>query len=67
MNVRFTGDTDLDFVRGMVPHHQGAVDMARVELQYGKDPQLRKLARNIIASQQQQVAFMDKWLAAHGK
>ena len=51
MSIPYTGDSDKDFVAGMIPHHQGAVDMAKVELQYGKDPQLKQLARNIIKSQ----------------
>ena len=67
MNVPYTGDADRDFVAGMIPHHQGAVDMARVELKYGKDPALKKLARDIIASQDEQIAFMRKWQAKHAK
>ena len=67
MNVPYTGDTDRDFVAGMIPHHQGAVDMARIELQYGKDPALKKLARNIIASQDKEIAFMRQWQARHAK
>jgi uncharacterized protein (DUF305 family) len=67
MNVPYTGNTDRDFVAGMIPHHEGAVDMARVELRYGKDPALRKLARTIIASQQKEIAFMQKWQAQHGR
>jgi uncharacterized protein (DUF305 family) len=67
MNVPYTGDADRDFVTGMIPHHQGAVDMARVELKYGKDPALKKLARNIISSQEEQIAFMRQWQARHAK
>ena len=44
MDVKPTGKTDKDFVMMMMPHHQGAIDMAKVELQYGKDPMLRKMA-----------------------
>ncbi len=62
MNISYTGDTDSDFVRGMIPHHQGAVDMARIVLQYGKDPEIRKLAQDIIASQEKEIAFMQSWL-----
>ncbi|WP_158747299.1 DUF305 domain-containing protein [Acidisphaera sp. L21] len=65
MDVPYTGDADHDFVMGMLPHHQGAVDMARVELQYGHDLALRKLARDIIASQTKEQAFMRRWLERH--
>jgi len=61
-----TGDTDRDFVAMMIPHHQGAVDMAKVELRYGKDAMLRKLAKNIIASQDKQIIQMKRWQAKHG-
>jgi uncharacterized protein (DUF305 family) len=66
MNVPYTGDADKDFVSQMIPHHQGAVRMAEVELQYGKDPAIRKLARDIIKAQKQEIAFMKKWQAKHG-
>ncbi len=67
MSMEMTGNADIDFAQGMLPHHQGAVDMAKVELQYGKDPELRKLADDIIKSQQTEIAFMKAWLAKHGK
>jgi uncharacterized protein (DUF305 family) len=67
MAITYSGDADKDFVAGMMPHHQGAIDMARVELQYGKDPQLRKLAQDIIAAQQKEIAFMKTWQAKQAK
>ena len=57
-----TGDPDHDFASMMVPHHQGAVDMAKVELLYGKDPVLRRLAQEIIVTQQQEIAVMRRQL-----
>ena len=60
-----TGDPDKDFAMMMLPHHQGAIDMARVELKYGKDPTLRALAEAIIEAQGKEINEMKEWTAAH--
>lgn len=61
----YSGSTDRDFVEHMMPHHEGAVAMAKIELQYGKDPALKRMARDIIKSQDEEIVFMKKWLKAH--
>jgi ribosomal protein L16 Arg81 hydroxylase len=58
MTIKPTGDVDRDFVAMMVPHHQGAVDMAKAELNYGHNDQLRRLAQEIVATQQQEITVM---------
>ena len=58
-------DIDASFAAMMVPHHQGAVDMARLQLLYGKDPALRRLAQSIIAEQQVEIQRMNAWLRKH--
>lgn len=65
MDVVLTGNADRDFALLMIPHHQGAVDMAQVELKYGTDPQLREMAQMIVDSQQAEIEELQKWLADH--
>lgn len=58
MGIAASGDVDQDFVGMMIPHHQGAIDMAQAELRYGKNEQLRRIAQEIIVEQQQEIAAM---------
>jgi len=64
-SVEASGDGDVDFVRLMLPHHQAAIDMAKTQLLYGKDPQMRRLAQEIITDQQSEIALMHLWLKQH--
>jgi uncharacterized protein (DUF305 family) len=57
-----SGNSDVDFVTFMIPHHQAAIDMAKTELLYGKDPQIRRLAQEIITDQQLEIELMRRWL-----
>lgn len=66
MEAEYTGDVDLDFARGMVPHHRGAVDMARIELEHGTDPQMRRLAETVIRTQNQEISMMQQWMVRRG-
>ena len=62
----YTGNADVDFIRGMIPHHQGAVEMAKIVLEHGKDPEVRKLAEAVIAAQEAEIKWMQDWLAKNG-
>ena len=63
MAMSYTGDADRDFATGMIPHHEGAVAMANVLLQYGKSPEMRKLAEDIVKSQNAEISMMREFLA----
>ena len=60
--IKPSGDSDVDFVRLMLPHHQAAIGMAKTQLLYGKDPQMRRLAQEIITDQQLEIELMQRWL-----
>jgi len=64
-SIEESGTSDVDFVRLMLPHHQAALDMARTQLMYGKDPEIRRLAQEIITDQQSEIELMQLWLKQH--
>ncbi|HKG82906.1 MAG TPA: DUF305 domain-containing protein [Beijerinckiaceae bacterium] len=66
MAVPYTGDPDVDFRVQMIPHHQGAIDMARVALRHANDPWTRQMAEGVIVEQQREIAEMQQWLARRG-
>jgi hypothetical protein len=66
MSQPFTGDPDVDFRIHMIPHHQGAIDMARVAMRHANDPWTRQLAESVIVEQQREIAEMQAWLAKRG-
>jgi uncharacterized protein (DUF305 family) len=67
MDIAFTGNADVDFVKGMIPHHEGAIDMAKTVLAFGKDSAVRKLAEEIVKAQESEIALMKAWLDKNAK
>ena len=67
MSITFTGNADVDFVKGMIPHHQGAIDMARTVIAFGKDPEVRKLAEAVIKAQEGEIALLKEWIKKNGQ
>ena len=66
-SMPMSGDVDYDFAMMMRIHHQGALDMAKSELDHGKNPEMRAMAKKIIAAQKKEIAQFDKWIAKHKK
>ncbi len=62
-----TGNTDVDFAKMMIPHHQGAIDAARIEVQSGKDPMLKKMAEKIIKDQEKEISELKEWVSKNAK
>ena len=65
MQINYTGNADIDFMRGMIPHHQVVIDMAKVALKYCYDSEVRMLAKNIILAQDIEIKVINAWLQRH--
>jgi uncharacterized protein (DUF305 family) len=63
--MAYSGDPDIDFAQGMIPHHQAAIEMAQIVLEHGSDPTMRELALAIIEAQEREIAELEAWLAEH--
>ena len=67
MAITYSGDADVDFAKGMIPHHEGAIDMAKIVIAFGSDPEIRQLAEGIIKAQESEIALMQEWLKKKGQ
>jgi uncharacterized protein (DUF305 family) len=67
MGMPSSGDPDVDFAQMMIPHHEGAIDMAKSQLENGQDPDLRQLAEEIIEAQEKEIEFLQDWLRRKGQ
>jgi uncharacterized protein (DUF305 family) len=67
MAIAYSDNADVDFAKGMIPHHQGAIDMAKIVIAHGKDPEIRKLAEEVVSAQEGEIAFMQDWLKRNGQ
>lgn len=64
-STHISENSDMNFIQLMLPHHQAAINMARTELKYGKDPQMHRLAQEIVTDQQSEIELMQLWLNEH--
>ena len=67
MAITFTGNADVDFVKDMIPLHQGAVDMAKTVRAFGTDPEVKKIAEGIVSAQEAEITWMKEWLKRQGQ
>jgi len=67
MNMEFTGDADRDFAASMKKHHEGGIEMAKIQLKHGKDPEMRKMAEKLVKEQSEENKKFDSWLSKHKK